>query len=126
MKPSLTESAAACAALAVKLSMAAVTRPHAERRASVLFIRVSIGFYGRRGVAVYRCALLCIAVHCCALLCIAVYCCVLLRILGILEGGSCEQSARIENIRLGRMKSRLTARRLRRYSMSSSSGAALS
>src|SRR5471032_1047632 len=76
MKPSLTESAAACAALAVKLRMAAVTRPHAERRASVLFIRVSIGFYGRRGVAVYRCALLCIAVHCCALLCIAVYCCV--------------------------------------------------
>src|SRR5471032_1776505 len=106
MKPSLTESAAACAALAVKLRMAAVTRPHAERRASVLFIRVSIGFYGRRGVVVY--------------------CCVLLRILGILEGGSCEQSARIENIRLGRMKSRLTARRLRRYSMSSSSGAALS
>src|SRR5580693_8981307 len=43
MKPSLTESAAACAALAVKLRMAAVTRPHAERRASVLFIRVSIG-----------------------------------------------------------------------------------
>src|SRR5476649_284360 len=43
MKPSLTESAAAYAALAVKLRMAAVTRPHVERRASVLFIRVSIG-----------------------------------------------------------------------------------
>src|ERR1700712_3014235 len=47
MKPSLTGSAAACAALAVKLNMAAVTRPHAERRASVLFILVSIGCYGR-------------------------------------------------------------------------------
>src|SRR5713226_3336455 len=47
MKPSLTESAAACTALVVKLRIAAVTRPQAERRASVLFIPVSIGFYGR-------------------------------------------------------------------------------
>src|SRR5476651_98373 len=35
--------------------------------------------------------------------------CVSLHILDMSKGGSCEQSVRIENIRLGRMKSRLTA-----------------
>jgi len=33
--------------------MAAVMRPRAERRASVLFIPVSIGSYGRREAAGY-------------------------------------------------------------------------